>query len=187
MKTLDQIYEIVEESSHETAFNKEEVRGLYAYLLALPHQAFVVEIGIQFGRSTSVICEFQKDRPLVNVVAVDNWSEGIEAREHFFKQKEKHNWDLTVLSMDSVKAVEHIGERKIDLLHIDGDHSFDGVMTDCKTWIPKVRKGGIVCFDDYGHPTLPSVKKAVQQYIEDTKSLMHLETYGDKLGVFKKI
>lgn len=68
----------------------------------------------------------------------------------------------------------------------DGDHRYEGVLADCENFIPKVRKEGIVCFDDYGHPNLDGVKKAIGDYIEKTDSLLYKETFGNKLGVFIK-
>lgn len=186
MKTLEEIYQIVEESSHETAFNFGEVDGLFRQLLTLRSKALIVEVGVQFGRSTTVLAEYQKERPFTKVIVIDNWVETPEAEKHFLSQIKKHNWNLEVLSMDSAEASKLIGDRKIDLLHIDGDHRYEGVLADCENFIPKVRKEGIVCFDDYGHPNLDGVKKAIGDYIEKTDSLLYKETFGNKLGVFIK-
>lgn len=36
----------------------------------------------------------------------------------------------------------------VSFLHIDGDHTFEGVMTDYRTYAPNVRKGGIIAIHD---------------------------------------
>jgi predicted O-methyltransferase YrrM len=36
----------------------------------------------------------------------------------------------------------------IDILHIDGNHSEKASMLDVHKWIPLVRKGGLIIFDD---------------------------------------
>jgi predicted O-methyltransferase YrrM len=41
--------------------------------------------------------------------------------------------------------------RSIDLLFIDGDHSFLGLVSDFENWVPKVSHGGYVLIDDVDH------------------------------------
>jgi predicted O-methyltransferase YrrM len=36
----------------------------------------------------------------------------------------------------------------LDLLFIDGDHSYEGCRTDIEAWFPHVRSGGVVAFHD---------------------------------------
>lgn len=48
--------------------------------------------------------------------------------------------------------------RPIDLLWIDGDHSYEGLATDLDDWAPLVRRGGLIAGHDYGH--LESVRRA---------------------------
>lgn len=43
---------------------------------------------------------------------------------------------------------------KIDLLFIDGDHTFDGVKNDYERYSKYVRDEGIIVFDDYHHPEI---------------------------------
>ena len=58
----------------------------------------------------------------------------------------------------------------LDLLFIDGDHSFDGVVADIERWSPLVRPGGHLVFHDavdtggYG-TTYPDVQRAVAQVL----------------------
>jgi predicted O-methyltransferase YrrM len=40
----------------------------------------------------------------------------------------------------------------IDLLYIDGAHDPNSVARDTTLYVPMVKSGGIVIFDDYGHP-----------------------------------
>jgi len=46
----------------------------------------------------------------------------------------------------------------IDVLYIDGAHDSVSVARDVVLYVPMVKPGGVVFFDDYGHP---DVKRAV--------------------------
>jgi len=55
---------------------------------------------------------------------------------------------------------------KIDLLFIDGDHSFDGVIADFNMYSDLVAIGGYIVFDDYYDDVhSPDVKKALDEII----------------------
>lgn len=60
------------------------------------------------------------------------------------------------LVMTSSQAARVL-EGPIELLFIDGDHSYDAVRRDAELWLPKLADGGIVMFHDvgtaYGGPT----------------------------------
>jgi len=49
-------------------------------------------------------------------------------------------------TLEQVKAI--LGGREIDLLFIDGDHTYEGVKKDFETYSPLVKEGGIIAFHD---------------------------------------
>lgn len=189
--TFDDIYKIVEESSHETAFNRGEAEALYKYISKLPTGAKIVEIGVEFGRSTSIIACLAKERGL-NFLAVDNWvgEYSVAARKHILSQMHKYSWNFGLIPLSSEAAHAYVlghGETEIDFVHIDGDHTYGPVLLDCTLWLPLVKSGGYAAFDDYGHDSLPEVYAAVCDYMEQHPEWKFVGKYGDKLGVYKKI
>lgn len=196
MKSFDEIYQIVEESSHETAFNREEAKAVYDILASLdaPSPTNIVEIGVQFGRSTTIFAEVCKKRPHWHFTAIDNWceEEGARAKAHVESQMEKHGWRFDLWTSDSSRAAEKY-DRQIDVLHIDGDHTYQGVRRDLLGWMHKVKIQGYALFDDYGHKGLEDVARAVDQWMIDTSDEQgwcrwhYMGRYGDKLGVFRRI
>ena len=47
------------------------------------------------------------------------------------------------------ELVDILGNQKIDLLFIDGDHSYEGVQKDTRVATSKVKNGGVLVFNDY--------------------------------------
>jgi|SRR5579859_3158479 len=69
-----------------------------------------------------------------------------------------------VLSLDShdrwtmVELASRLNGRLVDVLFIDGDHTYEGVSSDFYLYAPLVRPGGLVCLHDIcHHPTMPDV------------------------------
>lgn len=56
---------------------------------------------------------------------------------------------FTVLRGPSSRMAQHVPDGSLDLIHIDGDHSFQGVLADLVEWYPKIKSGGIVSGHDY--------------------------------------
>jgi hypothetical protein len=63
----------------------------------------------------------------------------------------------------------HIFERwmiRFDMIFIDASHDFAHVEGDILMWRPLLKPGGLFCGHDYGEPTCPDVKRAVDKYVE---------------------
>jgi len=56
---------------------------------------------------------------------------------------------------------------EIDILFIDGDHSFEGVIKDFENYSNFVSKNGFIVFDDYRCPICVQVKPAVDKIVKD--------------------
>jgi len=188
--TFDEVYQLVERSSHETAFNRGECEKLWEIAKSLPEDALAVEVGLQFGRSATVIGQAAKENGF-RFIGIDNWSEeySVPAKENIQNVLlGELGLPLEVIVMDSKDAWQELPiARQIDLLHIDGDHSYEGVLSDCLVYLPLVKVGGYACFDDYGHDSLPGVFQAVTEYMSNHGGFEYVGRYGNKLGVFKKI
>jgi predicted O-methyltransferase YrrM len=61
--------------------------------------------------------------------------------------------------MRSEDAVSWFADESIDILHIDGNHATEAVLKDVRLFLPKVKRGGYIWFDDADWPsTLPAQK-----------------------------
>jgi cephalosporin hydroxylase len=73
--------------------------------------------------------------------------------------------DLEIIN----KLIEYIDE--IDILFIDGDHSYDGVILDFEMYSKLVKSGGYIIFDDYNdYQYSPQVKPAVDSIVSNLKN-----------------
>jgi len=53
----------------------------------------------------------------------------------------------------SASASKQFSNKSIDLVFIDGEHTYEAVTTDIRCWLPKLRKGGIIAGHDYKNLT----------------------------------
>ena len=63
----------------------------------------------------------------------------------------------------SAKPVENL---KFSLVHVDVD-MYKSVLDCCDFFYPRIEKGGIMIFDDYGHVNCPGAKMAVDEFFSD--------------------
>jgi len=66
----------------------------------------------------------------------------------FIKKMKQYN-NFKLLRMLSSKAVKLYEDESLDIVYIDGLHSYKGCMDDIIAWLPKVRKGGYIAGHDY--------------------------------------
>lgn len=81
--------------------------------------------------------------------------------------------NYTLMRMSSAQANPYFEDASIDFLHIDGNHSRESALFDVKNWLPKVKSGGVICFDDaWWTSTQPAVELLLQNcdMIEESSS-----------------
>jgi hypothetical protein len=54
-----------------------------------------------------------------------------------------------LIRQKSVDGANQFMDNDLDVVYLDGDHTYQGVKQDLEAWWPKVRAGGYLCGDDY--------------------------------------
>jgi predicted O-methyltransferase YrrM len=66
----------------------------------------------------------------------------------------------------STDLSKHFSSDSVDCVFIDGDHTYEGVARDIISYVPILKPGGLLMFDDYGAEDFPGVKRAVKEFSE---------------------
>lgn len=62
--------------------------------------------------------------------------------------------NINTMQLPGQLAAHNFEDNSLGLVLIDGDHSTEAVCRDIDVWLPKVKKGGILCGDDIGWKTV---------------------------------
>lgn len=141
---------------------KTKLRGDFISNLIKKHNFKVgYEIGVSNGFTFEKIL---KKCPDIEWHGVDPW---VVCEEYNVRPKNKGKWDhegnyKTVQKiakkypgraythrMTSVEAAKEVEDRSIDIIFIDGLHTYEGVKDDLEAWVPKIKIGGIISGHDY--------------------------------------
>jgi hypothetical protein len=139
----------------ETAWAEHIPFAMFA-VSALRPRVFV-ELGSYHGVSYCAFCQSVKSLQTdTKCYAVDTWEGDAHSGElensAFHKLKNHHhplysNFSRLVRSTFD-NALQSFADNSVDLLHIDGFHTYDAVKKDFETWLPKMSERGIVLFHD---------------------------------------
>ena len=195
--------------------SQEQLEYLMAQVHALQERATIVEVGVWYGRSALALAEacrgthrrvFAID-PWRNYSASDNGEQsafdgtammkdaGVASFEDVYQSflRQVHELELadwiTILRMTSLQAAQAWpSTRPIDLIFIDGNHTYEAVSSDLKAWSPHIAKGGSICGDDWDFPVnddFKSVQRAVKDFLNEhpryTLSLPRSNTWEIKI------
>lgn len=147
-----------------------------------------VEVGVFRGTTSVALLEAF---PLCVLEFVDpwrEWQEGSSYRQHKRTGKlTQEEWDkvyqealarieaatppasippkFSIHRMTSAQAALLFNDAELDLVFIDANHTYEHVKLDIHYWMPKIKKGGLICGHDYCG-RYRGVKKAVDEVFD---------------------
>ena len=116
----------------------------------------IVELGVHRGASLTAFCQASHHLELKpEIVGVDTWegdahtgSYGEEILDDLAKYVSRFDFPVRLLRQRFVEAHRAIDDGSIDLLHIDGLHTYSAVEEDYRMWLPKMSTRGVIIFHD---------------------------------------
>jgi predicted O-methyltransferase YrrM len=116
----------------------------------------IVELGVHNGFSYFVLCQAARALALeTRCFGIDRWTGDDQTGfydDEVYDAVSRHNRryeDFSrLIRMDFSDARDLFAEGSIDLLHIDGFHSYEAVRRDFETWLPKLSDRGVILFHD---------------------------------------
>jgi predicted O-methyltransferase YrrM len=141
-----------------THMTVQERLTLFQAALALPQGFSVVEIGSYLGASTAFL-GFAALRNDGYVHAIDPWTNDAMGAEgerdtwgEFRKNTEPFEHYIVPHRGTSIDVFRREGRLPCNMLFIDGDHSYEAVCTDLRTWLPSLQAGGTLAMHDIDAP-----------------------------------
>lgn len=148
------------------AFTPNSLESPNAWVGHLPFAAWLiqeispkifVELGTHTGNSYFSFCQSVLEYGLsTKAYAVDTWQgdehagqygDDIYTRVNAYNQEHYASMSR-LMRMTFDDALSYFADNSIDLLHIDGLHTYEAVSHDFESWLPKLAPGAIVVFHD---------------------------------------
>ena len=127
------------------------------YLIEILKPSLFVELGTFTGASYFSFCQAVKQLGVsTQSFAIDHWKGDFQSgfiNDRVFQLVDNINRNhfhefSKLLRMSFDEALPNFENNTIDLLHIDGCHTYEAAKHDFETWLPKMSDRGVVLFHD---------------------------------------
>lgn len=143
--------------------------GLYE-LIANIENPVAVEIGVDVGHTTEFLLSSHKTLKLTCIDPFENYidwngnnlNERSSIYDEFMNRTKPFGDRMRHIRKTSDDAVNDIADNSLDLIFIDGLHTYEQVLKDMQNYCPKMKDGAVFAGHDYN--VIQDVKRAVQEF-----------------------
>lgn len=147
----------------------------------------IAEIGVYQGRCTSMWNVILSNSKInYEYFAIDHFKGSIEHDKNIdYYGITLNNLNpiidkVKIIKNDSLTESKNYEDGYFDIVYIDASHEYEFVIEDIKHWLPKVKKGGILCGDDYINGW-PGVIKAVDEVFGNDVNVLGKQQWWVKI------
>lgn len=154
-----EVLELARKANDHYSMSEREQELVWELAQTIPEGGFIVELGVCHGKTAVILAavaqnkggfytgidNFSLEGSLLEVEGLLEDSFGSSSRGRFWRLHSANTHDPMWGYAGEEEILDHC---LVDLLLIDAGHDYDNVSQDCEIWIPQIRPGGIVIFDD---------------------------------------
>tara|TARA_R110002094_G_scaffold9946_3_gene19604 strand:+ start:537 stop:1208 length:672 start_codon:yes stop_codon:yes gene_type:complete len=182
----------------------DEAIALFELAKELPEgQPRAVEIGSWQGKSTICIAQGLRQKNGAQLTCIDPFdgSGDRESEDMYGDRANELGGPLRRAFENNVKGADvrdlidvragfshdYVSEldESIDLLFLDGDHSYEAIRRDFEDWSPKIKNGGYLAMHDVVHPVHEGPRRVVEELIANDPQWIE-QRYVDSMFVARK-
>ena len=97
----------------------------------------------------------------------------LEAVREYLSEEDNVNCVMGMIP----RSLEAVSERRFAFVHIDLD-IYEPIKAACEFFYPRMQPGGILLFDDYGYPSCPGARTAVDEFFSDKPEILFVMITG---------
>lgn len=133
---------------------REELPALQELAQSLPHNPKVVNIGAGAGTSGLALLESRPDL-LLTTIDITKESSPFGCLEAELTVAQQHGLDDRLYQIHGrSQDVALSWNAEVDMVFVDGDHSYEGAVQDITRWMRHLKPGGIMAVHDYNKQLL---------------------------------
>lgn len=141
------------------------MRASIEYIKSLNKKNLVgAEVGVKLAEHAEEIIKYLNPKKMHLIDWYITWPEHREMAISKMASYNNVEWHI----MQSFEAAIVFDKEYFDFVYLDNNHSYEHVIEEIEIWLPKIKKGGVLCGHDYALQGINGVSKAVDEFADKT-------------------